>query len=142
MASKFTVDENGKVLGTLARVQRESHEWRQAAYPTTSTPELQALGMNEEGGEVVRALLESIGMVEKMGNVSHAVLKYVQGIRGYDKEKTQLEVGDGLADMMIYMCGIASALDLDLEEELLKAWIHVRDRNITEGSMGHGNVDA
>lgn len=119
---KIFIKADGDMEGALGKVQRESHKWRQKAYPTTSTPELQTLGMAEEVGEV-----------------AHAVLKNVQGIRGYDLEKTKAEVGDGLADVIIYACGIASAFGLDLEDELLKAWTHVRDRNITEGSMGNGN---
>jgi NTP pyrophosphatase (non-canonical NTP hydrolase) len=108
---------------TLARVQRESGEWRQIAYPTTATPELQALGMAEEVGEVC-----------------HAVLKNIQQIRGYNGEKTIAEVGDGLADTIIYACGVATAFGIDLDAELARVWNHVRDRNITQGSMGSGNT--
>jgi NTP pyrophosphatase (non-canonical NTP hydrolase) len=107
---------------TLARVQRESGEWRRAAYPDTATGPLQALGMAEEVGEVC-----------------HAVLKNVQQIRGYDTEKTRAEVGDGLADVIIYACGVADYYGVDLDAELARVWNHVRDRNITQGSMGNGN---
>jgi NTP pyrophosphatase (non-canonical NTP hydrolase) len=124
---------------TLARVQRESGEWRQAAYPDTATGPLQTLGMNEEISEIVTALLETIGMAHSMGSVTHAVLKNAQQIRGYDATKTREEVADGLADVMIFACGVADAYGINLDATLARVWNHVRDRNIVQGSMNNGN---
>jgi NTP pyrophosphatase (non-canonical NTP hydrolase) len=102
---------------TLSTVQRESCEWRARAYPETRSIELQALGVCEEAGEL-----------------AHAVLKYKQGIRGYDREKTREEVADAIGDIMIYACGVADQLDIDISRAVYEAWEHVRDRNITQGS--------
>lgn len=106
---------------TLTNVQRESNEWRTKAYPDTATIELQALGVCEEAGEL-----------------AHAVLKYKQGIRGYDFEKTQAEVADAIGDIMIYACGVASRLDIDVSRAVWDAWEHVKNRNITQDS-DHGS---
>lgn len=98
-------------------VQGESREWRAEAYPETRGIELQALGVCEEAGEL-----------------AHAVLKYKQGIRGYDREKTAHEVADAIGDIFIYACGVADQLDINVVEAIVAAWAHVRERNITQGS--------
>jgi NTP pyrophosphatase (non-canonical NTP hydrolase) len=106
------------VKDSLWGVQNESNEWRQAAYPDTVHDNLAQLA----------------GVTEEVGELAHALLKYKQGIRGYDRPRMLAEAGDAMADAIIYMCGIASSLGLDLQHEVLKAWHHVRDRNITQNS--------
>lgn len=102
---------------TLSTVQRESGEWRRIAYPD-HTIEEQALGVCEEAGEL-----------------AHAVLKFKQGIRGYDLEKTRKEVSDAIGDIVIYACGVADKLGIDdVSRAVYEAWEHVRDRNIVAGS--------
>jgi NTP pyrophosphatase (non-canonical NTP hydrolase) len=104
-------------VDTLSTVQRESREWRAQAYPETRNIELQALGVCEEAGEL-----------------AHAVLKNKQGIRGYDRDKTRKEVADAIGDIMIYACGVADELDIDVSRAVHDAWQHVKERNITQGS--------
>lgn len=101
----------------LNRVQRESHEWRQKAYPDTSG-----------------SLFQLAGVTEEVGELAHAVLKYAQGIRGYNDMKMKLEAGDAIGDILIFLCGLSSALGLNVEHEMVKAWEHVKARNITQGS--------
>lgn len=98
-------------------IQQESNEWRQKAYPDTSG-----------------ALFQLAGVTEEVGELAHAVLKYKQGIRGYDQIKMRDEAGDAIGDTIIYLCGLASDLGLSVEHELNKAWQHVKKRNITQGS--------
>lgn len=102
---------------SILDVQGESREWRAEAYPETRNVELQALGVCEEAGEL-----------------AHAVLKYKQGIRGYDREKTRAEVADAIGDIFIYACGVADQLDINVTEAIVDAWRHVKERNITQGS--------
>lgn len=107
-------------------VQGESREWRAEAYPETRNIELQALGVCEEAGEL-----------------AHAVLKYKQGIRGYDRTKTREEVADAIGDIFIYACGVADELDINVVGAIVDAWRHVKERNITQGSdagMGPSGV--
>lgn len=98
-------------------IQHESGEWRQNAYPDTATIELQALGVCEEAGEL-----------------AHAVLKFKQGIRGYDYNKAQEEVADAIGDIFIYACGVADHLNINVVQAIEKAWQHVKNRNIIQGS--------
>lgn len=102
---------------SLATLQMRVHDWRKKAYPDTRGIELQALGVAEESGELC-----------------HAVLKFKQGIRGYDFEKTHDEVGDAIGDIIIYAMGVADQLDISIEEALYKTVEHVINRNITQGS--------
>lgn len=104
-------------LHPVELIQKESGEWRQDAYPDTANIELQALGVCEEAGEL-----------------AHAVLKFKQGIRGYDKEKTAEEVADAIGDIFIYACGVADHLGINVVDSIVKAWQHVKSRNITQGS--------
>lgn len=102
---------------SLSTLQQRMHDWRKAAYPDTRGIELQALGVAEESGEL-----------------AHAVLKYKQGIRGYDFAKTHDEVADAIGDIIIYAMGVADTLDISVEEALCKTVEHVINRNITQGS--------
>jgi NTP pyrophosphatase (non-canonical NTP hydrolase) len=101
----------------LEEVQNQSRAWRAEAYPETRNIELQALGVCEEAGEL-----------------AHAVLKYKQGIRGYDRDKTRKEVADAIGDIVIYACGVADQLDIKVSDAVYEAWQHVKERNITQGS--------
>jgi NTP pyrophosphatase (non-canonical NTP hydrolase) len=107
----------------VLNVQKESRQWRNQAYPDTATIELQALGVTEESGEL-----------------AHAVLKFKQGIRGYNKTKTAEEVADAIGDIFIYACGVADHLDINVVDAIVKAWDHVKARNITQGSDSGSSV--
>jgi NTP pyrophosphatase (non-canonical NTP hydrolase) len=110
---------------SLTMLQVKVGKWRRAAYPDTATVELQALGVAEEVGELC-----------------HAVLKFKQGIRGYDYNKTRDEVKDALGDIIIYAMGVADRFDINVEDALVETVNHVISRNITQGSdMGKGRPD-
>lgn len=115
-------DRIGKDVLTI--VQQESRDWRRQAYPDTAGIMFQALGVAEESGELC-----------------HAVLKYKQGIRGYDRAKTREEVADAIGDIMIYACGVADELEIDVRTAVARAWTHVKNRNITQGSDAGVDVE-
>lgn len=125
-ALRDTVNNQAEVIRelkarSLSTLQQRVHDWRKKAYPDTRGIELQALGVAEESGELC-----------------HAVLKYKQGIRGYDFAKTHDEVGDAIGDIIIYAMGVADQLDISVEEALYKTVEHVINRNITQGSDAGG----
>jgi NTP pyrophosphatase (non-canonical NTP hydrolase) len=105
-------------LDTLDRVQTESGMWRANAYPDS----------------VNDTLAQLAGVTEEVGELAHALLKHHQGIRGYDIERTRAEAGDAIADAIIYMCGVADSLGLNVADELSKAWAHVKSRNLVQNS--------
>lgn len=58
--------------------------------------------------------LTVLGMAEELGELSHAVLKREQKIRGFDDDQKFREAaGDAIADIMIYATQACTALRLD-----------------------------
>lgn len=96
----------------LAQIQRDTQEWREKCFPPEHrTPELQALGVCEEAGEL-----------------AHALLKMKQGIRG-DRIEHMAAIADAAGDIVIFLMGLCSSLDLDLETCIGAAWEQVARRN-------------
>ena len=45
------------------------------------------------------------GLIEEFGELFHAILKNIQGIRGFDDKDTfEKAVKDAIGDMMVYLC--------------------------------------
>ena len=55
-----------------------------------------------------------LGVVEEVGELSHAMLKYQQGIRGYDYDKFADEAQDAIADIQIYLANFCDMLGWDM----------------------------
>jgi NTP pyrophosphatase (non-canonical NTP hydrolase) len=69
-----------------------------------------------------------VGVAEEVGELSHAVLKRAQGIRG-TKAEHDAAIRDALADIIIFCCDVASAEGFDLEAEVVTTWERVRKRD-------------
>jgi NTP pyrophosphatase (non-canonical NTP hydrolase) len=95
--------------------QQQTRMWRNANFPP----------------EHRNSMSQALGVAEESGELAHAVLKLVQGIRGSESEHL-LEAADALGDLFIYMCGAADALQLDLEDCIDNAWREVKRRNWKE----------
>lgn len=95
----------------LPRLQDEAHAWRQKNFPTTYTPMHQVLGVCEESGEL-----------------AHAILKLEQGIRGSAEEHLKA-AKDACGDIIIFLTGVASAMDFSLQEAVDDAWTEVKYRD-------------
>jgi len=55
-----------------------------------------------------------LGASEEVGELCHAILKSMQGIRGYsDKDKLRADAGDAIADATVYLIQCATILRLD-----------------------------
>lgn len=99
-------------IPSLYILQRRSQEWRENSFPPEHrTAPLQALGVCEEAGEL-----------------AHAVLKLEQGIRG-TREHHIMTAADAVGDIIIYLAGVCSALELDLENCVADAWHEVSQRD-------------
>ena len=71
------------------------------------------------------------GLVEEIGELFHSCLKRHQKIRG-SYELHTLKMKDALADIFIYMCGLANIEGFDLEDIIVKTWdedVKIRDWN-------------
>lgn len=84
--------------GNVKELQDELHAWRMYNFPDC-TPEDQFMGM-----------------VEEMGEIAHAMLKWKQGIRIENSIEATSKVRDGVADLTIFMMGLCSLFGWDFME--------------------------
>ena len=75
-----------------------------------------------------KATEQFLGVVEEVGELSHAILKQVQGIRGTDEEHDAKQ-RDAVADIVIFLAGFCYRKGWNLEELILEVWKEVRQRD-------------
>lgn len=95
----------------LQALQREHKTWKEHNFPDEK--EHQAL----------------LGLIEEVGELAHAHLKYEQRIRGYDRHRYVTEALDAVGDIIIYLASYCNTNDLDLESAVMLAWEEVSDRD-------------
>lgn len=69
-----------------------------------------------------------LGLVEEVGELSHAHLKGIQGIRHTPAEVRAMKM-DAVADIMIYLADYCEREGIDLEGAVIVTWRKVRERN-------------
>jgi len=70
-----------------------------------------------------------IGVMEELGELSHAHLKLKQGIRGATVEKNLSEIKDSIGDIVIYLINYCNVSGLNFEECVQKASDEVLKRD-------------
>lgn len=71
-----------------------------------------------------------LGMVEEIGELSHAFLKAEQGIRkGVNIDKQMGDIKDALADTVIFLLSFCNTHNIDFEEVLTSTWDEVEKRD-------------
>jgi NTP pyrophosphatase (non-canonical NTP hydrolase) len=109
-------------VGTITQIQSEHSAWLARNFPD-QTP-----------------LDGFLGIVEEVGELSHAILKHKQGIRGYahaDPDKYSEQLEDALGDLFIFMCSFCNSNHLELETIIMRVWGKVRDRDwLNDSEMG------
>jgi len=70
-----------------------------------------------------------LGLVEELGELSHAHLKHEQGIRGYTRAKYLNEAADAVGDFVIYLASYCNRNGLNLEWCVRDAWDQVQQRD-------------
>src|SRR5262245_12698816 len=93
-------------------IQAASDKWRARNFPE----------------EHRTAMMQLMGIVEEVGELSHSLLKMEQGIRG-SREFHLGKIEDAMGDIIIYLCGCATALEIDLDMAIARAWEEVRRRD-------------
>jgi NTP pyrophosphatase (non-canonical NTP hydrolase) len=68
-----------------------------------------------------------LGVVEEVGELSHAHLKQVQGIR--TQEKHQEKKIDAVADIVIFLCDYCNMEGIDLQKAIEETWKVVKKRD-------------
>lgn len=109
-------------MSTLKRVQQEQVEWvrhnfgnRPAWYPI-------------------------LGCMEELGELAHSFLKREQGIKGSHEQHTA-DIRDALADVVIFLCDVASSQGVDLDAALAETWAMVRQRDFKANPTTGGDHD-
>ena len=69
-----------------------------------------------------------VGVMEELGELAHHFLKMAQGIRGTNAEH-MAQIKDAVADIVIFLCDFCSAMDIDLEREVIETWAKVKERD-------------
>lgn len=83
----------------------------------------------------------ALGLVEEVGELSRAIVKREQGIRGSYEEWTE-EMRKELGDVFIKLNDVAEAAGFDLATCATLRWMDVRERNWVANPQGHGLPDA
>ena len=115
------------------------------SYPTYPTLDLEKLQRavsawstrNFGGTDVVDAELSALGLGEEVGEVMRALIKRRQGIRGTHEEWTA-ELKKELGDVVIKLCDVADRAGLDLAQCARDRWASVSQRNWIDDRQGHG----
>jgi len=101
----------------LSRIAAEHKKW-----------ELESFGHQE-------AKRPALGMIEELGELAHCLLKFQQGIRGFEVfEKYVTEARDAIADIGIYLISVAwknqqfTFNDLTEEDFIFGVWAIPQDR--------------
>lgn len=108
--------EIGDGVSSFTELQILTDEWRRHNFPKYQE------GMNASG-----AIENMLGMVEEMGEMAHAFLKLMQGIRS--NEDLLGKERDAVGDFVIYLCGYCSRRGLSLHGCISEAWDEVKDRD-------------
>jgi NTP pyrophosphatase (non-canonical NTP hydrolase) len=95
---------------TLRQLQTEQRAWVAHNFP---------------GRESFYPLL---GAVEELGELAHAHLKALQGIRGTTEEH-MAAAADAVADTIIFLADYCSAMGFDLESIVGDTWDKVKQRD-------------
>ena len=99
---------------TFRQLQIENGHWAIKNFGAENRPE--------------RSLL---GVVEEVGELAHAVLKSIQGIRGSSEEHSAA-ARDAVGDIIIYLADFCSRSGYDLQEIVEETWDQVKARDWTK----------
>jgi NTP pyrophosphatase (non-canonical NTP hydrolase) len=84
-----------------------------------------------------------LGLVEEVGELAHAHLKFEQGIR--EGTETLQEIlalkADAVGDIFIYLMSYCNSSHIDLEGCIRMAWAEVKRRDWIKDPQG-GSIDA
>lgn len=102
----------------LTELQKKLYEWQEKNFPLSDIQNEAEIRHSSCIAEEIQANRLVLGINEEAGEIAHAVLKFYQGIRNYNHEKMEEDIKDGIADIIIYCCNLASLLEIDISEAL------------------------
>ena len=106
----------------LRMLQKENYEWALRNFP------------NFEKWEPL------LGIVEEVGELSHAHLKMHEGIRG-DKDTLRAKAKDAIGDIVVFLACYCSSNDFDLQSCVEETWNKVKKRDwVNDKVNGNQNL--
>ena len=106
---------------SLSQLQYEKEVWERRNFPDM---------------DCIRAVL---GVVEEVGELSHAVLKRDQKIRGSEVEHSAA-IQDACADIVIYLTSVARFEGFSLEEAVERVWKEVVQKRDWKANPESGRI--
>ena len=97
---------------TLKTLQNQQAEWSERNFPDQKPHQC------------------LLGIVEEVGELTHAHLKSEQGIRTNENHEAMRK--DAVGDIVIYLAGYCTANKLNFEECVWQAWCEVKKRDWTK----------
>lgn len=83
------------------------------------------------------AIRQQLNLTEEVGELSRAIIKMDQGIRGSQADwlaEAKKEVGD----VLISLSNVAGALGIDIQEAWEERWATISQRDWTKDKIQHG----
>lgn len=108
---------------TFARLQNEHSSWAAKNFPDSKEPYIALLGVQEEVGEL-----------------SHHVLKALQGIRG-SKEHHIEQQKDAVGDILIFLADFCNKANFNMQEIIERVWGEVKQRDWSKNKFDGGVAD-
>jgi hypothetical protein len=124
-------------IPALHQLQMELAAWQGRKFGAQLDVDM-VLGINEEGGELLDAILAAVGVGVESGKLSHAMLKHRQKIRGLqDTNAFRAAAGDAVGDNFVYSVQFCTILRLDYGALILGTSQYVMRRK-NEGQLPEG----
>lgn len=101
---------------TLADLQEEVIEWSRKNFPNN------------------QSYHPLLGLMEEVGELSHAHLKSEQGIRG-DIAELYAQKVDAVADIIIYLADYCARNNISLHSAVVNTWAKVKQRDWTKNKQ-------
>ena len=125
---------------TLEQLQREQAEWQKRNVPDQVAHQA-LLGIVEEGGEGLEALMPLLPLQIMRSRLAHYVLKHQQGIR-YTREEIIVKLKDAIADETIFLVNLCTQYGFDWNEIVTETWDEVKNRDWQTNPMTAGGVNS
>jgi NTP pyrophosphatase (non-canonical NTP hydrolase) len=105
---------------TFADLQSQSNEWRDKNFTINNDSLLQTIA----------GLEQLLGMVEEVGEIAHAELKRLQGIRGFHADDVYYPaISDGVGDLLLFTAGYCTRRNLNMQDCAEHTWAQVKNRD-------------
>ena len=112
--------------------QKELYKWQNTNFPSE---DLKKYTKNELI-KIIKNLQMALGLCEEAGEIAHHVLKATQGIRGGVTGINKEQLGDGVADVLVFGQQLLSQNDINAEEVIDKTINEVLERDWKKNPTG------